>query len=70
MVSTVYNMTVDTSTTDSLFLEREFSIVVSTFHVTYTVRDCGFGMDPLVGYYSNVDALSTGIMVNIEQVST
>lgn len=45
-------------------LEREFLIVVSAFHVTYTVRDCGYGMELLVGYYDNMD----GAMVNIEQV--
>ena len=64
----VYNVTMDTNATDSLVLERDFLLVVSTFRVTYTVNNCGFGMEPLVGYYSNMDALPTGIKVNVEQV--
>ena len=47
--------------------ERDFSLLLSTVSVTYTVRDCGNGLEPLVGYYGNRDAMQN---ISIEQVST
>ncbi len=46
-------------------LERDFSLLLSTVTVTYTVRDCGNGLEPLVGYYGNKDAMQS---ISVEQV--
>ena len=43
--------------------ERDFMMIVSTFHVTYTVRDCGYGINLIVGNYGNQEPVYT------EQVS-
>ncbi len=46
-------------------VERDFSLLLSTISVTYTVRDCGNGLEPLVGYYGNRDAMQN---ISVEQV--
>lgn len=42
-----------------------YSMVVSTFEVSYGVMECGFGIGLLIGYYDNISA---GV-VTVEQVS-